>query len=250
MTPLFTREGEAALGEVMRRAPLLAFDFDGTLTPIVVRPDAARLSAAVAARLAALGRRLPVAIISGRSVNDLAGRLGFRPQYLVGNHGAEPEDADGGIGDDAAALAPLRERIAREREQLDAVGVWVEDKGRSIALHYRQSLDRARAQEAIAELLASADDAVKVFGGKLVVNVAPVHAPDKAQALRSILQRAGRDVAVFAGDDLNDEPVFAAAPPTWLTIRVGRAPDSAARFFIDSPAQTAYLLARMLELVR
>lgn len=251
MVSLFTREGEAALGAVMREAPLLAFDFDGTLTPIVARPEAARLSAAVAARLEALGRQLPVAIISGRSVDDLAGRLGFRPQYLVGNHGAEHEGAStDGIGDDAAALAPLRGRIADARSQLEGVGVWVEDKGRSIALHYRLARDRARAQATIAAVLDPADEAVKVFGGKLVVNVAPVHAPDKAHALRSILKRAGRDVAVFAGDDVNDEPVFATAPSTWLTIRVGSAHDSAARFFIDSPAQTAHLLARMLERLR
>ena len=67
MKRLFTPEGETALADTMRRQPLLAFDFDGTLAPIVARPDDARVPPAVAHRLQRLASRLPVAIVSGLS---------------------------------------------------------------------------------------------------------------------------------------------------------------------------------------
>ena len=89
MKHLFTTEGEIALQAVMRLRPLLAFDFDGTLAPIVARPDEARVAEAVSRGLAALARDLPVAIITGRSVADVRPRLGFAPHYVIGNHGAE-----------------------------------------------------------------------------------------------------------------------------------------------------------------
>ena len=75
MRHLFTPEGEAALAAVMRLAPVLAFDFDGTLAPIVARPDQAHVPPPVSEGLAHLAQRLPVAVISGRSVADVRARL-------------------------------------------------------------------------------------------------------------------------------------------------------------------------------
>ena len=80
MRHLLSARGEAALAALMRRRPLLAFDFDGTLAPIVARPEDARVPAAVAARLAVLALRLPVAIVTGRAIGDVRHRLGFEPQ--------------------------------------------------------------------------------------------------------------------------------------------------------------------------
>jgi hypothetical protein len=93
MQHLFGPDGEAALAAALRQRPLLAFDFDGTLTPIVARAEDARLSAAVSARLKALATQLPLAIVTGRAVADVRDRLGFEPQFLMGSHGAEdPRD--------------------------------------------------------------------------------------------------------------------------------------------------------------
>jgi trehalose 6-phosphate phosphatase len=81
----------------------------------------------------------------------------------------------------------------------------------------------------------------------MVVNATAAGAPDKAHAVRALLARSGASCAVFAGDDVNDEPVFESAPPTWLTVRVGRDdPKSRAQFFLDSPNEVALLLERML----
>ena len=72
MKHLFSQQGLQALDAVMRLHPLLAFDFDGTLAPIVTLPDDARVSIGVAQRLDQLARHLPVAIVTGRSVADVA----------------------------------------------------------------------------------------------------------------------------------------------------------------------------------
>ena len=77
-------------------------------------------------------------------------------------------------------------------------------------------------------------------------NLVPADAPDKADALRALVARSGSRVALYAGDDVNDEPVFEQAPPDWLTIRIGQADTaSKARFRLDSPQQTALLLDRL-----
>ena len=82
----------------------------------------------------------------------------------------------------------------------------------------------------------------------MVENVVPAEAADKAQAVHALVARAGADRAFFAGDDINDEPVFAAAPPHWLTVRIGRDdPRSRARFSLDSPAEMALALQTMID---
>ena len=250
MLHLFSPEGDAAMASTLRQRPLLAFDFDGTLAPIVARPGDARLSRAVSARLAALAARLPLAIVTGRSVDDVRGRLGFEPRYIVGNHGAEDATAGAAAVPPAAALAPLRQRLQDHAGRLSAAGVAVEDKGHSLALHYRLSRRREAALELISELLAGLDDRLRVFGGKMVVNVVSRQAPDKADAVHRLVRMSEAPCAVFAGDDVNDEPVFASAAAGWLTIRVGRDdPKSMAQFFLDSPGEMALLLERMLALL-
>lgn len=250
MKPLFGTAGRAALRDLLHRRPLFAFDFDGTLAPIVSRPEDARVAAAVAVPLARLAAQAPVAVITGRAVHDVRRRLGFEPAFLVGNHGAEDaQHADDAA--DRAALEALRRRLERAAATLAASGVSVEDKGLSIALHYRLARDRGAAVAAIDEALERLEPRLRRFGGKCVVNVVPAAAPDKADALFALVARSGRDSALFVGDDLNDEPVFERAPPHWLTVRVGlEAGHSSARFFVDGPASLAPLLQRLLALLR
>lgn len=249
MKHLFGSEGVATLTATMARRPLLAFDFDGTLAPIVARHDDAYVPLPVARRLKVLSRHLPLAIVSGRAVADIRGRLDFAPHFIIGNHGAEdplalaPSDA-------ALALAAVRQHLLEHAAELEAAGVSVEDKRYSLALHYRLAPDRELAHRLITALLYGLPPVVRVFGGKLVVNVAAAAAPDKAHAVISLVQRAGAQAAVFVGDDLNDEPVFACAQPSWLTVRVGRDdPQSRAMYFLDQFGEVADMLDRMVALL-
>ena len=89
-----------------------------------------------------------------------------------------------------------------------------------------------------------------MFGGKCVVNVVVAGAPDKADAVHSLVRRAGADCALFIGDDVNDEVVFERAEPDWLTIRIGRdGTPSSARFFLDATAEVAAMLRKMLSVL-
>jgi trehalose 6-phosphate phosphatase len=249
MKHLFTPEGDTALRDVMRLEPLLAFDFDGTLADIVDRPDDARIDAHVSEMLATLAGRLPVAIVTGRAVSDVRRRLGFTPRYLMGNHGAEDAQDPDAAALRAGALAELRTLLHKRRADLENAGVWIEDKGPSIALHYRSSPVPAFAHALIHEVLSPIAAAVAVFDGKMVVNAMPSGAPDKAAAVHALVQRSGAGAALFAGDDVNDEPVFAAAPPHWLTVRVGRDDHPcSARFHVDAHEQVALLLERLVEM--
>lgn len=241
-------KGQAVLEQTMRLRPLLAFDFDGTLAPIVPRPADAHVSVALARRLEQLSRLLPVAVITGRGVDDVAPRLGFEPQFIIGNHGAQDETLRHPGGSDA--LTALRLRLRAHDASLRAAGVVVEDKGYSVALHYRLAYDRHEALGLISNVLDGAHEKTRVFGGKCVVNVVPDDAPDKGEAFASLVARCGSASAVFVGDDVNDETVFVRSQPHWLTIRIGRDdPGSRARYFLDGPAEVGILLHRMLACV-
>jgi trehalose 6-phosphate phosphatase len=251
MRHLFTQRGQAALAAALRRRPLLAFDFDGTLAPIELLPEQARVPSAVAGQLAALAARAPVAIVTGRAVADVRGLLGFVPQYIVGNHGAEDGDeapADGPAL--ARALDPLRRMLSAQTATLAEAGVRVEDKGLSLALHYRLAPSPDAAVALIRDLLSQLLQPLHIFPGKMVVNAMAAHAPDKADAVRRLQARSGAGAVFYVGDDVNDEPVFRSATAHWLTVRVGREDRAShARFFLDSVGEMAPLLERLLTLL-
>ncbi|WP_088279136.1 trehalose-phosphatase [Ideonella sp. A 288] len=241
-------EGRAALAAVLAGAPILGFDFDGTLAPIVDHPADARVPPALAHRLALLARRWPVAVLTGRSLPDVASRLGFVPQHLVGHHGAQ-EAGQALHAIDASAVAALLHRLQRHAVPLAAAGVELEDKGLSLALHYRRAPDVALALDCIDTLLATLDPSLRRFGGHSVVNIAPAQAPDKGEAMWSVVRRFGATSAVYVGDDVNDEPVFERAAPHWLTLRIGddKVP-SRARHRLASQAEVPALVDAMLAL--
>lgn len=242
MQHALSARGRRALEAALRNSPLLAFDFDGTLAAIVDDPDAARVDAEVSATLARLARRLPVAIVTGRSVGDVSRRLGFEPAWIIGSHGAEdPQRAlpQGSI----ALLEPLRERLGGWAASPQGAGIQVEDKGHSLALHYRRAPDHLRARRALQELLGELPPGLRSFGGKCVLNVVPANAPDKGDAVVSLMARAGARSVVYVGDDVNDEAVFQRARRGWFTVRVGRDDaGSAARFALEDHTQVIELL--------
>lgn len=249
MQHLFTPEGEADLVAVVAQHPLLAFDFDGTLAPIVARPSNARVPIATLRRLQRLAARLPLAVISGRKVSDLRRRLGFEPVQVVGNHGAEGLRRDA-LPEWQAALDGLRVRLRDAAGALQRCGVSVEDKGASLALHYRLAPERDAAIALINGLLRPLDSHLHVFGGKMVTNVVAAAADDKAAAVRQLARRAKTHAVLYLGDDVNDESVFAAGEPLWLTVRVGADHcESAARYFISGPREVPRLLDRILMLL-
>lgn len=246
---LLSREGTEAIERLMRQRPLLGFDFDGTLSPIVMHPDEAVLAPSLARLLEALTAHLPVAVITGRQVLDVRHRLGFKPTHIVGNHGAEDEV----LGPDPQVVQVLKEfrrRAARMEPQLNAAGATIEDKGASIAIHYRLATQPAEARAVIAELTRDLPPGVETEVGKRVVNVLASAAPDKGDAMARLMAHHQTSVAFYAGDDTNDEPVFERAGSGWVTARVGPRLDSShARFFLREQAEMEAVLQLMLRTV-
>ncbi|MBI4695663.1 MAG: trehalose-phosphatase [Gammaproteobacteria bacterium] len=247
MNSYFTGNGRSALRQCVKSKCLIAFDFDGTLAPIVTTPEAAMAPISVSRRLAVLAAVRPVAVITGRAVADVRERIGFEPHYIVGNHGAE--GLPGAVGEVGPAhIEDLRRCLARHGDLLGDVGVKVEDKGYSLSLHYRTAPDRERAQFVIDAVLAESLGEFSVFGGKFVVNVAPAEAPGKDHALKALIAHSGVECAVFIGDDVTDETIFDAAPPSWLTIRIGRDnPESRAKYYLDGQFQMPFVIQDMLD---
>lgn len=234
-------EGQAALQALFAAHPILVFDFDGTLAPIVPDPQSARILLPVARALKTLAQRWPVAIVTGRAVSDVRDRLGFEPWAIVGSHGAEDPACPDAV--DPARLDAIRVALAGESGQrLHLAGIQVEDKGHSMALHYRLARDRDQAHQTALHFAQSLGDSVAVFEGKMVVNLVVPGAPHKGDAVQTLMHRNGASSVLFVGDDVNDEPVFQCAEPDWVTIKIGRDAQSAASYFLDSTGETALML--------
>jgi len=189
-------------------------DVDGTLIDIADTPDAVHVDGALLTLIARLQRASggAVALVSGRALSFLDHRLGALRLPLAGQHGLERRDASGRVWIHAAppaarsaikaALAPV---LARHP------GLLLEDKGLTLALHYRLAPQLAAyAHRLMARLAAAASAGLEVQRGRRVAEIKPA-GMDKGSAVSAYLAEppfAGRR-PVFIGDDLNDEHGFA-----------------------------------------
>jgi trehalose 6-phosphate phosphatase len=221
---------------------LLAFDYDGTLAPIVDDPAAARMRPPTRQLLERLALRYPCAVISGRARHDaLLWLEGIHLVNVVGNHGLEPWKDPERF---ARVVAGWRTRLQQELAPL--AGVEIEDKQFSLAIHYRRSRSKRAARAAIEAAVAGLGG-VRTIAGKLVVNVLPPDAPHKGLALERLRVEQGCDTALFVGDDETDEDVFALdRPGQLLSVRVGARRRSQAAYFLKNQEEIDVLLEILL----
>jgi trehalose 6-phosphate phosphatase len=182
----------------------ILLDFDGSLSPIVSHPDLASAADGVHDVLARLARRYRlVAVISGRTADDLVPRLGaIEGLTLVGLYGMQDAAPELEL-----AVLPLVEQAASAVPE-----AWVEDKQLSIAVHYRGAADPGSARRAlVAELDPVASEAgLDLVEGKMVVELVPRDRPMKGGAVERLVGEHGLEAALFAGDDVADLDAFAA----------------------------------------
>jgi trehalose 6-phosphate phosphatase len=233
---LLSGEGLAVLRGLARQRALLAFDFDGTLAPIVTERAQARMGERTRALLRAAADLFPCAIISGRSRADLAGRVDGIRLELAGNHGAERD----GAPPSPPARAQVRAWAGALRDGTCGEGVEVEDKGLSVAVHYRRAPSPEAARRRVLHLVSLLPGA-RAFGGHCVVNVVPASAPTKADAVERFAARYPPWPVLYVGDDETDEDAFAARVVTH-PVRVGRPERTAARFFLEDQAEVDVVL--------
>lgn len=244
MRHLLSRGCEAVLPALLADNPLLAFDFDGTLSRLVERPATARLEPGTAARLRELAARRPVVVISGRSVADLAPRLAGIPLAgISGNHGVEPWGTTPEIGQLVAGWVDALRRAFGHVE-----GVEIEDKGWSVTVDYRHAPDLEGVERRLCAF-ARALPRVRLLGGRHAdLNLAPAGAHTKGTALLGHLRELGCRSACYVGDDRTDEDVFGLDLPGLVSVRVGRKPGSRARYFLHEQHEIDRLLDALLAL--
>lgn len=241
----FSAAGLARLDALVATVPLLAFDIDGTLAPIAQRPDEARLPDGLQRRLGEIAQCASVAIITGRGVDDARRMLSFEPRYLIGNHGAEGLPGWGMRSEAfAATVRQWRPMLAAAVGLTDA-GVIIEDKRYSLSLHYRGAPDPVLARLAIERCVAYLEPAPRIIAGKSVINVLPKDAPDKGDAVRTLIDAEQTNNVLYVGDDDTDEAVFALDLPGVLTLRVEPSHTSAAMLFLRDQHEVPTLVDRI-----
>lgn len=238
------------LGQIARVPSLLvAVDFDGTIAPIVPDPASAEADreSLVALKMLAEMPRTHVAIISGRALNDLAGRTTMLDNaHLVGSHGSEFEPGT------VARLSPEAEKLLHgvtlflEALAAQARGSQVEKKPAALAFHYR-NVDATTAQAAVNALLAGPATWPGVYArhGKKVIELSVVET-NKGVALDRLRQRVSATAVIYVGDDLTDEDVFRTLGGPDIGIKVGSG-ESYARFRAANSLEVAHILAFLAE---
>jgi alpha,alpha-trehalase len=246
----------AALARTKRIVVFL--DYDGTLTPIVERPEDAHLSAAMQTVLSNLARSFTVAIVSGRGLADVRQRVGLEALYYAGSHGFEMVGPDGfeAIYEPAQAFLPALDQAEQAlHDRLDSIpGAQIERKHFALAIHYR------RVHEAEVEHVAAAVKAVQAIhtqlrqtGGKKVCELRPDLDWHKGTALFWLLEAMHLDrngvLPIYIGDDVTDEDAFVAVHTIGIGIIVtdGSTSTTAARYVLaDTDAVRAFLQALAL----
>jgi trehalose 6-phosphate phosphatase len=195
-------------------------DYDGTLTPIVERPDDAIISASMRAVVRELARRCTVCVVSGRDRAVVQQLMGVEDLIVAGSHGFDIWSPNGG-GLERDEGARFTELIARVTEILrdrtrDIAGALVEPKKSSVAVHYRlvAEQDRPQVKAIVDDLLTSEQGALKVTPGKMVYELQPQIDWDKGKAVLYLLEALELDAAdvvpLYVGDDITDEHAFQA----------------------------------------
>jgi trehalose 6-phosphate phosphatase len=199
LAPLAANPGKAAI----------LLDVDGTLAPIVARPELARVPEETRAEVARLaGRYALVACISGRTGEEARRLVGVAGAVYVGTHGLE-----------------LEPEAKRWREALrpfaDLDWPWLEDKGLAVAFHWREAPDEAAAKaelEAVAERARGAG--LDARWGRKVLELRPPVDADKGTAVRSLLESRDLRRALYAGDDATDLDAFRGLDGCEVAVRV------------------------------
>jgi trehalose 6-phosphate phosphatase len=239
---------------------VLLLDFDGTLAPIVERPEQAampeRTRRALERLMAVVG--VTVAVVSGRGLADVRERAAIPGIAYAGNHGMEIEGAGlHRIHPEAAAARPdldaVAARVMADLEGID--GAFVEDKGLTLSIHYRLAPEREAEVREIVLAAVGGRDGLQVTEGKMVIEVRPRVEWDKGRAVLFLLGQmrppAGTPV-LYLGDDRTDEDAFRALRG-WgdgaegILIAETLPPESAAASHLRDPAEVGALFEALAD---
>jgi trehalose 6-phosphate phosphatase len=269
MRHLFRRCNEIARQVNEASQTLLFLDYDGTLTPIVARPEMAVLSSQARQVLKQISRHrlFKLAIISGRSLSEIRTLLALENIAYAGNHGLEiecpPEYCQGRGAETTTFAHPIAKEFQPRLERLEQRlrkrfagidGIVIQNKGLSLSVHYRlvEETRVERIRQLFSEAIESEDvkDKLQVTKGKKVLEVRPPIDWNKGKAIEWLLQLYGTrgSLPIFAGDDLTDEDGFRIMNKIGgISIFVGKNKASSnARYYLNSPEQLYHWLGKLI----
>ncbi|MFL6147667.1 MAG: trehalose-phosphatase [Pseudonocardiaceae bacterium] len=218
--PHALRDSEQFAQRLDSRRPAVFLDYDGTLTPIVDRPQDAVISDSMRDAVRRLAERTTVCVVSGRDRAIIDQWMGIDGLVVAGSHGFDiGGHRDGTVRHDAVTgfedlLSTVTHRLNTEVGSIE--GAVIEPKRFSVAVHYRRVApkDRPSVAAAVDTLLAEYPDRLKVTPGKMVYEIQPKVDWDKGKAVQYLRHALGVEgeefVALYLGDDITDEDAFAA----------------------------------------
>jgi len=240
-----------------RVRPIAVFlDYDGTLTPIVARPEEAVLQGQMRNNLHRLARACPVAIVSGRDLPDVRARVGLEEVIYAGSHGFDIAGPGGLRHENPAAQSclPLLDQAEPElRAKCAAIpGAQIERKKYSIAIHYRNVPEnRVPEIEVLVNEVAGQHPNLRRRSGKKVFELQPDIDWHKGRAVLWLLEVMKLDdpdvLPLYIGDDQTDEDAFEALSHRGVGIVVrDEARPTAACYALANPAEVSSFLALLV----
>jgi trehalose 6-phosphate phosphatase len=227
--PHALRDGDQFDARLNGRQPAVFLDYDGTLTPIVDRPQDAVISDTMRNAVRRLAQRTTVCVVSGRDRSVVAEWLGIDGLVVAGSHGfdiagdirGQAPDGEGSERIQHHAVTGFEDLLATITERLhsqlaQAPGAAVEPKRFSVAVHYRlvDTAHRPLVTRVVDDLLAEYPDQLKLTPGKMVYEIQPKVDWDKGRAVEYLRHALGVDgpdyVTLYLGDDITDEDAFRA----------------------------------------
>jgi alpha,alpha-trehalase len=256
MIPSALHSIDEILFRLHQGVPVLFFDYDGTLTPIVRHPSKAVIPTTTKEILKRLAARWHVAIVSGRDLEDVRTMVGLDELVYAGSHGFDvsdssvilPEQID--VEGILSALSSAQEQL--EPKLKDLQGAWIERKRFAIAVHFRESPEEVEPiLEKHVDQVVSNTPELRKSCGKKIFELRPDVEWDKGKALTSLLKGMDVDyntaVPLYIGDDTTDEDAFREILGRGIGILVSRDPEeTAAGYMLRSPEEVAVFMNRLL----
>jgi trehalose-phosphatase len=230
----------------LHKGSILLFDYDGTLSPIVKNPHAAKVPKTSLKYLKRLQKNHPIFVLTGRSVRDTQMRLPNEfHNNILGNHGIESSFLSNKL---KKKLPVIVDQWHLAFSDLSIRGLYIENKKLSLSIHYRRSANKKKAQELIQKTIDSLSPKPRVFHGKEIYNLLPNINWNKGTVSKKILKQYSNQKAIFIGDDVNDEDVFEIKSSYLLGIRVGRSKKSKAQIYLKNQKEMSSFLEYLIEM--
>jgi alpha,alpha-trehalose-phosphate synthase [UDP-forming]/trehalose-phosphatase len=237
--------------EIPNKNVFLFLDYDGTLTPIAESPDKAIITEEIYSMITELRALLPVAIITGRSLENIMDIIGIEKMLFAGNHGAEIWDGNSQVinQDIAESTQIMKQLIKQLRDALSSIqGVIIEDKGITASIHFRMvnTQDVCKMHNIFWPIADNFKKLFKITSGKKVFEIRPYGIWNKGNAVNWIWENYGKNrTPIYIGDDTTDEDAFRAIRGKGIGISVGK--NSEADYYVHSQKDVKKLLGLISE---